>query len=117
MIMWVDNTITILARGEDRPIQGVMKDQRTYFYHVLRVSRQTRKSTTARHGNLLLAVPSPNRGRHTCGVFLEGWQPEAPPLGALMAGSGGPGVGSAKCVGQRPLAWQSAWAKGHFRQV
>ena len=31
LVMWVDDTITILARGEDRPIQGVLVDQRTYF--------------------------------------------------------------------------------------
>ena len=31
MMIWVDATITILTRGEDRPIQGVLVDHRTYF--------------------------------------------------------------------------------------
>ena len=38
MTMWVDDIITILARGEDRPTQGVPVDQHTYFQGVLQVS-------------------------------------------------------------------------------
>ena len=31
MIVWVHDTITILATTGDRPIQGFLVDQRTYF--------------------------------------------------------------------------------------
>ena len=30
-LMWVDDTIILLERGETRPIQGVLLDQRTYY--------------------------------------------------------------------------------------
>ena len=46
MMMWVDGIITVLARGEDRPTQGVLVDQRTYFQGVLQVSVPARKSST-----------------------------------------------------------------------
>ena len=43
MMIWAHDTITVLAKGEDQPMQGVLVDQRTYFHRLLR----TRKSSTA----------------------------------------------------------------------
>ena len=42
-LMWVDNTIVILERGDTRPIQGVLLDQQTYYQGVLRVDVPDRK--------------------------------------------------------------------------
>ena len=42
-LMWVDGTIVILERGDTRPIQGVLLDQRTYYQGVLRVDVTDRK--------------------------------------------------------------------------
>ena len=36
-LMWVDDTIVILERGEAPPIQGVLLDQRAYYRGILRV--------------------------------------------------------------------------------
>ena len=36
-LMWVDDTIVLLERGDTRPIQGVLLDQRTYYHGILRV--------------------------------------------------------------------------------
>ena len=41
--MWVDDTIVILERGDSRPIQGVLLDQRTYYQGILRVDVPDRK--------------------------------------------------------------------------
>ena len=43
MMMWVDDTITVLARGEGRPIQGVLVDHCTYFHRVLQASVPDKK--------------------------------------------------------------------------
>ena len=36
-LMWVDDTIVLLERGDTRPIQGILLDQRTYYQGILRV--------------------------------------------------------------------------------
>ena len=36
-LMCVNDTIVILERGDSRPIQGVLLDQRTYYQGILRV--------------------------------------------------------------------------------
>ena len=43
MMMWVDDTISVLAKGEDRPIHGVLVDQRTYFQGGLEISVPDKK--------------------------------------------------------------------------
>ena len=60
MMMWVDDTITILARGEDLPTEGVLVDRRTYVQGVLRVSVPDKKvqySSTGDWRTLLSAAP------------------------------------------------------------
>ena len=42
-LMWVDDTIVILERGDSRPIQGVLLDQRTYYQGILRADVPDRK--------------------------------------------------------------------------
>ena len=42
-LMWVDDTIVIVERGNSRPIQGVVLDQRTYYQGILRVDVPNRK--------------------------------------------------------------------------
>ena len=42
-LMWVDDTVVILERGDSRPIQGVLLDQRTYYQGILRVDVPDRK--------------------------------------------------------------------------
>ena len=42
-LMWVDDTIVLLERGDSRPIQGVPLDQRTYYQGILRVDVPDRK--------------------------------------------------------------------------
>ena len=37
-LMWVVDTIVLLERGESRPIEGVLLDQRTYYQGILRVA-------------------------------------------------------------------------------
>ena len=36
-LMWVDDTIVLLERGDSHPIQGVLLDQRVYYQGILRV--------------------------------------------------------------------------------
>ena len=55
-LMWVDDTIIILERGDTRPIQGVLLDQRTYYQGILRVDVPDRK---IQHGST--ADPQPLR--------------------------------------------------------
>ena len=47
MMVWVDDTIIVLATAEDQSIQGVPVDQRSCFQGVLRISDLTRKSSAA----------------------------------------------------------------------
>ena len=42
-LMWVDDTIVLLERGDSRPIQGVLLDQRTYYQGILQVDVPDRK--------------------------------------------------------------------------
>ena len=57
MIMWVDDTITILARGKD---QRILVDQRTYFRGVLRVSAPDKKAQHSSMGpRCVLRFPDP----------------------------------------------------------
>ena len=42
-LMWVDGTIVLLERGDTRPIQGVLLDQRTYYQGIPRVDAPDRK--------------------------------------------------------------------------
>ena len=42
-LMWVDDTIVLLERGDPRPIQGVLLDQRTYYQGMLKVDVPDRK--------------------------------------------------------------------------
>ena len=42
-LMWVDDTIVLLERGDTRPIHGVLLDQRTYYQGILRVDVPDRK--------------------------------------------------------------------------
>ena len=42
-LMWLDNTIVLLERGNYRPIQGVVLDQRVYHQGILRVDVPDRK--------------------------------------------------------------------------
>ena len=87
---------------------------------VLKAKVQTKHYTTAniyrpkamvQHANNALLVwcwkqwhehrpTHPTRPHKGVVETTEGWLPGAPPLGALMACSGGPGVGPAKHVGQ-----------------
>ena len=42
-LMWVDDTIVLLERGDSHPIQGVLLDQRVYYQGILRVDVLDRK--------------------------------------------------------------------------
>ena len=42
-LMWVDDTIVLLERGDSHPIQGVLLDQRVYYQGILRVDVPDRK--------------------------------------------------------------------------
>ena len=42
-LMWVDDTIVLLERGDSRPIQGVLLDQWTYYQGILQVDVPDRK--------------------------------------------------------------------------
>ena len=42
-LMWVDDTIVLLERGDSHPIQGVLLDQRVYYQGILRVDIPYRK--------------------------------------------------------------------------
>ena len=42
-LMWVDDTIVLLERGDTRPIQGVLLDQRTYYQGILWLDVPDRK--------------------------------------------------------------------------
>ena len=55
-LMWVDDTIVLLERGDSRPIQGVLLDQRPYYQGILRVDVPDRK---IQHG--LTSDPRPLR--------------------------------------------------------
>ena len=51
-MMWVDDTIPVLTCSEDRPIRGVLVDQRTYFSGGCCESRcRTSHSRTVPHGD------------------------------------------------------------------
>ena len=54
--MWVDDTIVLLERGDTRPIQGVLLDQRTYYQGILPVDVPDRK---IQHGST--SYPQPLR--------------------------------------------------------
>ena len=53
-LMWVDDTIVLLERGDTRPIQGVLLNQRTYYQGILWVDVPDRK---IQHGST--SDPSP----------------------------------------------------------
>ena len=55
-LMWVDDTVVLLERGDTRPIQGVLWDQRTYYQGILHVDVPDRK---IQHG--LTSDPQPLR--------------------------------------------------------
>ena len=59
-LMWVGDTIVLLERGDSRPIQGVLLDQRTYYQGILRVDVPDRK---IQHGSTSdprpLRLPTP----------------------------------------------------------
>ena len=64
--MWVDDTIVLLERGDSRPIQGVLLDQRTYYQGILRADVPSRK---IQHGSTsdpqpLRSPPSAAVARH-----------------------------------------------------
>ena len=42
-MMWVDDTITIFATGEERPTYGAPVDHRAHFHGLLRVSVPDKK--------------------------------------------------------------------------
>ena len=42
-LMWVDDTILLLERGDTHPIQGVLLDQQTYYQGIPRVDVPDRK--------------------------------------------------------------------------
>ena len=60
-LMWVDDTIVILERGDSRPIQGVLLEQRTYYQGILRVDvldRKIQQGSTSNPQPLLSPTPA-----------------------------------------------------------
>ena len=47
-LMWMDDTIVLLERGDARPIQGALLDQRTYYHGIMRVDVPDHKT---QHGS------------------------------------------------------------------
>ena len=70
MIMWVNDTITVLAGGEDRPIQGVLVDQHTYFKGVFSVSAPDKKIHHGSTKDVLPLRPGSSGKQCTCGELL-----------------------------------------------
>ena len=72
--MWVDDTIVLLERGDTRPIEGVLPDQRTYYHGILWVDIPDRK---IQHGSTSNPQPlcSPTRAavaRHvSCAWIMD----------------------------------------------
>ena len=71
-LMWVDDTIVLLERGDTRPIQGVLVDQRTYYQGIPPVDVPDRK---IQHG--LTSDPQPLRSptpvavaQHVCRAWV-----------------------------------------------
>ena len=67
-LMWVDDTIVILERGDTRHIQGRVLDQRTYYQGGLRVDLPDRKSSTVGHPTPRSPTPAAvaQHVGHTC---------------------------------------------------
>ena len=62
-LMWVDDRIVLLERGETLPIQGVLLDQRTYYQGILWVDVLDRK---IQHGSTSDPRPLRSQLRKPC---------------------------------------------------
>ena len=67
--MWVDDTVVMLQRDPDYPLQGTLVDQRAYFEGVMKVALAVKKmqyATTGKPQTLLFITPE--RAKAMAGV-------------------------------------------------